>query len=229
MQPGQHEQHEEAADVAELAARLRHVFWLGGGPGAGKSTIARRLADRYGWRRYATDDVMRDHAARTTPEEAPFLHRFMAMDMDERWVNRSPEVMLDTFHWFRGEGFGLIVEDLLRLPDEPCIIVEGFRLLPRLVKPLLALPERAVWLLPTPAFRVAALRNRSAPGDGFVRRTSDPMRAGRHLAERDRMFSTRLQEETERLRLRTIPVDTAMTEDGLTAQVARAFRLDCRS
>ncbi len=41
------------------------------------------------------------------------------MDMDERWVHRNPETMLETFHWFRGEGFGLIVEDLLRLPDGP--------------------------------------------------------------------------------------------------------------
>lgn len=222
MRPGQ---YEEVADAAELAARLRHVFWLGGGSGAGKSTIARRLADRHGWRRYATDDVMREHAGRTTPEEAPFLHRFIAMDMDERWVNRSPEVMLETFHWFRGEGFGLIVEDLLRLPPEPCVIVEGFRLLPRLVKPLLDAPEHAVWLLPTPDFRQAAIRSRSAAEEGFVRRTSDPARAGRNLAERDRMFTTRLEKEAERLRLPTIEVDTMTTEDALAERVSRAFRL----
>jgi hypothetical protein len=41
-------------------------------------------------------------------------------------VNRSPETMLETFHWFRGESFSLIVEDLLRLSTEPCVIVEGF-------------------------------------------------------------------------------------------------------
>ncbi|WP_275559002.1 AAA family ATPase [Streptomyces sp. 5-6(2022)] len=213
------------ADAAELAARLRHVFWIGGGSGAGKSTIARRLAERYGWRLYATDDVMREHAGRATPEEAPLLYRFMAMDMDERWVNRSPEVMLETFHWFRGEGFGLIVEDLLRLPPEPRVIVEGFRLLPHLVKPLLDAPQRAVWLLPTPDFRRAAFRSRAVPGEGFVWRTSDPARAGRNLAERDRMFTTRLEEEAERLRLHTIEVDTTMTEDDLTERVARAFRL----
>ncbi|WP_240812673.1 hypothetical protein [Streptomyces sp. DASNCL29] len=209
----------------ELAARLRHVFWIGGGSGAGKSTVARRLADRYGWRLYATDDVMRDHADRATPEEAPFLHEFIAMDMDERWVNRSPEVMLETFHWFRGEGFGLIVEDLLRLPPERGVIVEGFRLLPHLVKPLLDAPRRAVWLLATPDFRQAAIRSRSVPGEGFVWRTSDPARAGRNLAERDRMFTTRLGEEAEHLRLRTIEVDTTLTEDALTERVARAFRL----
>ncbi|WP_202880681.1 hypothetical protein [Kribbella amoyensis] len=35
-----------------------------------------------------------------------------------------------------GEGFGLIVDDLLRLPAVPTV-VEGFRLLPELVEPLL--------------------------------------------------------------------------------------------
>ncbi|MFB9837686.1 AAA family ATPase [Actinoallomurus acaciae] len=219
MRPGQ---REEATGAAE---RLRHVHWIGGGSGAGKSTIARRLARRHGWRLYATDDVMRDHAGRTTPEEAPLLHEFIAMDMDERWVNRSPEVMLETFHWFRGEGFDLIVEDLLRLPREPRVVVEGFRLLPHLVQPLLAVPGHAVWLLPTPEFREAAFRDRAAPGEGFTRRTSDPVRADRNIAERDRVFTRRLQEEAGQLGLRTIQVDTAMTEDDLYAQVTEAFGL----
>ncbi|WP_329431601.1 hypothetical protein OG564_00970 [Streptomyces sp. NBC_01280] len=222
MQPGQ---YEEAADAAELRARLRHVYWIGGGSGAGKSTIARRLADHYGWRLYATDDVMRDHAGRTTPEEAPFLHEFIAMNMDERWVDRSPGIMLETFHWFRGEGFGLIIEDLLRLPQEPCVIVEGFRLLPRLVKPLLAAPEHAIWLLPTPDFRQSAVQTRSIPGEAFVWKTSDPAKASRNIAERDRMFTRRLQGEAEHLRLRTIQVDTTMTEDDLGEQVITAFGL----
>lgn len=222
MRPGQ---SEEVATTAKLLPRLQHVYWIGGGSGAGKSTIARRLADHYGWRLYATDDVMRDHAGRTTPGEAPLLHQFMSMDMDERWVNRSPHVMLETFHWFRGEGFGLIIEDLLRLPQEPCVIVEGFRLLPHLVKPLLAAPDQAVWLLPTPDFRAAAFRSRAAAGAGFVGKTSDPAKAGRNLAERDRMFTTRLQEETERLRLCAIRVDTAMTEDDLAERVTTAFGL----
>jgi hypothetical protein len=217
------ERYETAADPAALREQLRHVYWIGGGSGAGKSTTARRLADQYGWRLYATDDVMSDHARRTTTEEAPFLHQFMAMDMDERWVNRSPETMLETFHWFRGEGFGLIIEDLLRLPPEPCVIVEGFRLLPRLVKPLLAVSSHAVWLLPTPEFRQAAIRSRATPGEGFIWKTSDPERANRNIAERDHAFVNRLSEETERLELRAIEADTTMTEDDLAKQVTEAF------
>src|SRR5688500_4382448 len=108
--------HEETADGAALREQLRHVYWIGGGSGAGKSTIARRIAARHGLRLYATDAVMADHARRSTSEDSPLLHTFLAMGMDERWVNRPPSTMLETFHWFQGEGFRLIIEDLLRLP-----------------------------------------------------------------------------------------------------------------
>jgi hypothetical protein len=207
-----------------LRAQLAHVYWIGGGSGAGKSSIARRLAARYGLRLYATDDVMADHARRSTARDSPFLSAFAAMDMDERWVNRSPEEMLETFHWFRGEGFGLIVEDLLGLPSEPRVIAEGFRLLPRLVRPLLAGPEHAVWLLPTPAFRRAAFQSRGSAQD-IAGRTSDPGRALRNLLQRDGMFTARLRGETERLGLGVIEVGTAMAQDALARRVAAALGL----
>ena len=215
---------EFTADAAALRAGLRHVYWLGGGSGAGKSVIARRVAARHGLRLYATDDVMPDHASRRAPGECPFLAEFAAMDMDERWVNRSPETMLETFGWFRGEGFGLIVEDLLRLPNEPGVIAEGFRLLPRLVEPLLTVPSQAVWLLPTPGFRRAAFGRRGSLRE-IARKTSDPEKALNNLLQRDRMFTERLDEETRRLGLRVINVDTAMTEDFLTERVAESFGL----
>jgi len=208
----------------DLAERLRHVYWIGGGSGAGKSTTARRLAERQGWRLYGTDEVMAEHARRTTPQEAPLLHAFMAMDMDERWVKRSPQVMFETFHWFHGEGFGLIVEDLLALPGDRPVVVEGFRLLPRLVRPLLPGPGHAVWLLPTPEFRRAAIRGREVPGEGFVWRTSDPERAERQLAERDALFVGRLEEETGRLGLPVVRVGAGMTEDDLVERVGGMLR-----
>lgn len=204
---------------------LHHVYWIGGGSAAGKSTIARRLAARRGFRLYATDAVMADHARRSSPQNCPLLHQFMAMDMDQRWVDRSPKTMLETFHWFKGEGFNLIVEDLLRLPREPAVIVEGFRLLPRLVKPLLSLPNRAVWLLPASDFRQAVVGSRGGSSWGFLGKTSDPEKALRNLLERDRMFTEFLREETALLGLHAIEVDATTTEDGLLRQVVDVFEL----
>ena len=160
-------------DAELLNSRLQHVYWIGGGSGAGKSTIARRLAARYCMQVYSTDDVMPDHARRCSPEDNPFLTAFKQMDMDERWVNRCPETMLETFHWFRGEGFGLILEDLLKLTAGERIIVEGFRLLPKLVKPLLRQLSQGIWLIPTPEFRLSAFEIRGSLWS-IAEKTSDP-------------------------------------------------------
>jgi 2-phosphoglycerate kinase len=207
-----------------LRQRLRHVYWIGGGPGGGKSTIARRLADRYRLHLYLTDDAMHDHADRSTAADAPYLEQFKAMNMDERWLTRSPETMLETFHWFRGEGFDLIVEDLLRLPAGTRVVAEGFRLLPHLVKPLLANPSHAVWLLPTPGFRQAALESRGSTW-GIPHNTSDPERTRLNLIERDRMFTDRMTEETKRLGLPALRLSTGLSEEDLLNQVARTFGL----
>jgi hypothetical protein len=202
----------------------REVYWIGGGSGAGKSTIARRLTREKGLQMYDTDRVMPEHAARLTAEEAPMLARFSAMDMDERWALRTPQEMLGTFHWFRGEGFALILDDLVQLPAHPPVVVEGFRLLPHLVAPHLDGPSRAVWLLPTPDFRRAAIESRGSLWQ-IAGRTSDPERALHNLLDRDRMFTERLSAETARLGLPVIPVEVGMTEDELTARVAEILEL----
>jgi hypothetical protein len=84
--------------------------------------------------------------------------------------------MLHTWPAFHGEGFELIIEDLLGLPSEPPILVEGYKLLPRLVAPLLSGPQQAVWLIPTPAFRRQALDQRGSAWS-IAGRTSDPKKA----------------------------------------------------
>lgn len=212
--------------VNPLCSRLQHVYWIGGGSGAGKSTIAQRIADRHGLAVYATDAAMPDHASRCADVAAPSLFAFQRMNMDERWLNRTPETMLDTFHWFRGEGFNLIIEDLLDLPPEPGVIVEGFRLLPHLVKPLLATPSQGVWLVPAPEFRLAAFKSRGTLWT-IPRKTSDPERALRNLLERDRLFTERVRSDATSAGLPVITIDISITEDELADRVARQFGLVC--
>lgn len=102
------------------------------------------------------------------------------------------------------------------------MIVEGFRLLSHLVKPLLAVPHHAVWLLPTSEFRQTAFDSRGSLRQ-IARKTSDRDRALRNLLERDRMFTQRLYEEAKRLELPVIEVNTTMTEDDPAKRVTQAL------
>ena len=197
-------------------AGLQHVRWIGGGSGAGKSTVARQLAADHGLRLYHTEPFSK-LVDRADSGATPLLRGFMAMDMDERWVNRPPEVMLETFHGFQGEGFDLVVDDLLALPPDPPVLAEGFSLLPRLVAPLLSRPRQAVWLLPTPEFRRAAFESRGSTWT-IPNKTGDPQRALANLLARDQLFTEQLRAQARAAQLQTVDVDGSV---GVAESVAR--------
>jgi 2-phosphoglycerate kinase len=210
-------------DERALTTRLANVRWIGGGSGAGKSTVAERLAEAHGLRLYHAEQFS-SYIERSDPATAPLAHAFAAMDMDERWVTRSPEVMLRTFHGFQGEGFPLVLEDMLALPAGEPVIAEGFNLLPRQVAPLLTGGRRAVWLLPTPEFRKAAFEERGSTWT-IPNRTSDPGRALANLLERDAMFTEEVRREAAALGLRTIDMNGCRSLDETVRAVADALEL----
>jgi hypothetical protein len=208
---------------SRAGADLQHVRWIGGGSGAGKSTVARQLAADHGLRLYHTEPFSR-YAARADPRTTPLLWEFMAMDMDERWVNRSPEVMLETFHGFQGEGFDRVLDDLLALPPDQPVLAEGFSLLPRLVAPLLTRPRQAVWLLPAPEFRRAAFESRGSTWT-IPNKTSDPQRALANLLARDQLFTEELRAQARATQLQTLDVDGSMGVAESVARVGEALGL----
>ena len=205
---------------------LDHVRWVGGGSGAGKTTLSRMLAERFGCRLYSSDATIGAHSNRLGAATAPLLEEFRRADMDERWVQRDPATMAKTFPWFAGEGFHMIVEDLRRLPHDRVVLAEGFRLLPRLVQPHLSDHRHAAWLIPTPRFRREAfLRRRGA--DAFWEATSDPERALANLLERDRIFTDAIAAEAGRADLRVLRVDGIRAPEELAGDLAAHLGL-CR-
>ncbi|TXR55318.1 hypothetical protein [Quadrisphaera setariae] len=205
------------------ARGLGHVRWLGGGTGAAKSSVSRALAVRHPELVVVdTDALMADHARRADPATAPALTRFAAATMDERWLGTSPRQMLEDLHWYRGEAFDLLLADVAALPDDRPVLVEGFRLLPELVAPLLASPSHALWLLPTPAFRRRAFTERGSLDD-VAGRTSDPPRALANLLERDALFTERLRAQCSDLGLPALEVDGAAPLEALVDRVGAAL------
>ena len=204
-----------------MRERLGHVLWIGGGTGAGKSSVASALAERYGLARYDYDwHDSRDHTERTRPDRHPHRAAFLAMSLDERWVLHTPREMADNAIGSFRDRFEMVIEDLLALPRDRAVVADGFGLLPELIHPLTASHHQAVFLLPTPEFRAVALERR---GWRTIDGTSDADRARANRLARDELLTEYVRQTAAGLGFATISVDGTRGLDEITAEVDRRF------
>ncbi|MEJ3750829.1 hypothetical protein WEI85_47350 [Actinomycetes bacterium KLBMP 9797] len=207
--------------------QLAHVRWIGGGTGAGKSTLTRALADRYDVAIYDGDQAEPGYARRCNAHNQPRLWALTRMPAARKWNGRTAEEIFASMPSLHGETFGFVIEDLLALPTRRPILVDDFRTLPRDVAPLLTWPEQAAFLLPTPQFRRNALGTRFA----------DPERARANWGggdyneafalrlARDELWDAEVRRQARQLNLPTVTVDGTREIEDLADDLAHRFRL----
>jgi len=99
------------------------------------------------------------------------------------------------------------------------VLVEGYKLLPRLVAPLLSRLDQAVWLIPPPSFRRTAFCRRGSLWS-IAGRTSDPATALANLLARDALYTEEVARQAAALQLTIIKVSGSASVDGLATRVA---------
>ena len=65
---------------------LAHVFWMGGSPCSGKSSITELLSERTKLQYYSCDDAFTEHGKRVTALKQPAFHEVLHMTWDEIWM-----------------------------------------------------------------------------------------------------------------------------------------------
>ncbi|UBU09345.1 hypothetical protein [Nonomuraea gerenzanensis] len=203
---------------------LGNTLWIGGGQWAGKSTVARLLAQRYGLTAYHYDyHDARGHEDRRVARRLRLGEPPAGPDPDTMWVRPTPaELAEETLDGFPVR-FEWALDDLRGLVSGRPIIAEGWGLRPELVAPIAGSPRRMVVMVPTAAFRerqVRELPRAAAVGAGV----SDPDRAQRNRLERDRLVAEDAVRSARGLGIRVIEVDGALDAGAVAGQVADHFR-----
>lgn len=201
---------------------LAHVLWLGGSPCAGKTSVAKWLTAHYSLQLYHYDKHEKQHEALSHPARHPAIAAYASLDMDERWVSRSVEQMVQGTEAVWTERFEFVLDDFLALPATPPILAEGPGLLPDCVAPLLTSPQQAIWLVPTEAFKRAVQPTR---GGAPANQTHHPAWAYQNLIALDLQLANNLKDRAHELGLTVLEIDGRKSVDEIAMAVAEHFGL----
>lgn len=224
--------------VNELKQKLAHVYWIGGSPCSGKSSIVDLLAastktstklSHHSADVYHCDDYFDKHLKQTTAAEQPAFYRVRNMSWDDLWMRPVAEQVEHELAIYR-EQFWMIVDDLLALPNDRPILAEGAALLPEMVVEVLASPNQAFYVIPMPEFQWRTYEKRPWIHH-ILSECLDPEQAFKNWMERDVGFGAYVAETATSAKLSTgvslnypvIYVDGSRTIAENAAQVASHF------
>jgi len=208
----------------DLKETLAHIFWLGGSPCAGKSSICEVLAERHNLRCYHCDVAFNEHRHRFTPAGQPTLFKWTHTPWDELWMQPAAVLLDEAIACYR-EHFDLILQDLRAFPKTIPILAEGNPLLPDRVFDLLRHPRQAIWLVPTAEFQKKCYPERGAWVQTILSQCTDPDQAFQNWMARDIAFANWITGKATALQLTLLPVDGQRTIAENAELVARHFGL----
>lgn len=208
--------------MSETEDRLKNVFWLGGSPCSGKSSISEILAQRFNLDVYHVDEAFEAHRQRLNSERQPTLSKWLASSWNDRWVQPVESLVEDAIACYR-EHFALIVDDLAARPSGESLLVEGTALLPREVARILRKRSNAIWVTPTDDFQRDHYFKREWART-IVEQCDDPELAFNNWMERDIRFAEWLETEVTTLDLQLLKIDGTRTVAENAVDVARHFQ-----
>lgn len=211
--------------LTPAATSISHIYWIGGSPCSGKSSIADDIAEKHDMVIYRCDDAYYEHIKNINSREHPVFYRLAQADCDGIWMRPVGQQIEEELALYR-EEFPMILADILALPDDRPVIAEGAALLPDLIQRLSVDRSRMIWIVPTEAFQREHYARRDWRHD-IVRDCSDPDQAWENWMRRDAGFANAVKQQTEKRAFPLITVDGKRSLAETLSDVERHFRLTC--
>ncbi len=203
---------------------LENVFWLGGSPCAGKSSIADILAHRLNFDLYRVDEKFDIHLESLDRKNHANLSNWRDSDWNQRWMQPAQNLLQNIMGCYR-EHFSFILNDILLMPREKPLLVEGAALLPQCVAPLLPASNYAIWLIPGFDFQQKHYSKRAWVRP-IVEQCNNPEDAFQNWMRREADFSVWLEKEVESMKLNYLKIDGKHTIEENSAAVEASFCSD---
>jgi len=201
---------------------MENVFWLGGSPCAGKSSISQILENDFDINVYRVDAAFEKHRNQFSQSLHPALCNWENSTWKQRWMQTVDKLVRDVVEIYQ-EHFSLILEDVRSFPKDKALLVEGTALMPLEVSRVLPKRSNAIWLVPTADFQREKYSQREWIYE-ILNQCDDQEKAFHNWMERDAAFAAFVIDEAKRLNLEWLLVDGRKTVEENAKIVAKHFQ-----
>lgn len=199
---------------------IEDVYWLGGSPCCGKSSVASLLHQRLGIHYYKCDDHFDRHLTEGARRGFPACSAVKGSNHEYVFMRSEAQVLQLPFDIYY-EEFELILEDIHSLPRP--LLVEGCALLPERLRDLGVSPQKAFYMVPKENFFREQYKKRTWARDRLLE-TSDPVRAYENWMNRDVAFARRIAEMAQSSGYSCVWIDGSRTIPEAADEVAEHFK-----
>lgn len=197
------------------------IFFIGGSPCSGKSTVAQILADRYSLPYFKVDDHLERYLQAAATQGKPCCQRATQLTPEQNWM-REPALQCEEELRIYEEIFDLVLAGLAALGSQQPIITEGAAYLPMLMQRQGIAVDRYLSITPTKDFQVTHYRQREwVPY--VLEGCSDKETAFRNWMERDALFALEVQRQCASAGYMSIVNDGAVSVEDMVELVAGEF------
>ena len=202
---------------------MTEIYYIGGSPCSGKSTVAEMLVEKYGFQYFRQDDFLQEYIDRGAGEGRELFQQVSRLSMDEMWM-RDPMAQCTEEIALYETMFSYSIDAILTLSQKGAVLAEGAGFMPRFVKGIHVDKSRYICMVPTKKFQVTAYAKRTWVS-GYLSVCKDPNKAFENWMERDAVFAKTVRREAEDLGYPILMVDGASSIEENLAAVERAFQL----
>lgn len=201
---------------------INNVYFIGGSPCSGKSTIAEILSERYNLYYFKADDFLDKYTKLGASKGYPICSKLGGMNAEEIWM-RDPSLQCKEEIAFYEEIFEFILEELKRLSCDR-IITEGAAFLPKLIRTLNVSYDRYLSITPSKDFQISHYSKREwVPY--VLEGCGDKEKAFANWMDRDALFTKEVQRQCGEMNYASIINDGSMEIDEMLGGIAAHFGL----
>lgn len=203
---------------------MTNIYYIGGSPCSGKSTITEILSKKYGLYYFKVDDFLDKYAETGASKGYPICKKQIEMDAEQIWM-REPTLQCKEELLFYEEILEFILEDLRQIGNTSRIITEGAAYLPKLMMASGVPAYSYLSITPSREFQIFHYSKREFV-PYILEGCRDPEKAFCNWMERDVLFAQEVRRQCHEEKYLSIINDGSLKIEELTEKAVVHFGLN---